>query len=573
MILVALVAISAVSIFLAYTSLQSTEVRLDLTAVQEARRVLVDDTNHAVEDLGRNLDTISRRLQIAASSYALSERDDSEEARALLDMINVGLERYTQSIDYVDNKGTLLLTTERELLDQTGSDRSDGLYYIQARERRQPVVTEVFQATDGKASVSIAVPIFTSEGNFEGVIAAIIPTEYIVEAVEDHLSFTENNVFLIATDGTIIGHADGSMIGMSIFDQFDGRNDVVNRNLQNMIEGRSGVFEYTSPEGQRRVAVFSPVGFSGIHTWSVFITTSPPQSQAFSTVLNDQRVFTIVAIILIGMIAAIFITFILTLNSRLHVIVQKQEQQIRGQLDDLRDTYERLTEQDKMKDEFINIAAHELRTPVLPIILSAEGLAEEIGSNNSKIEIILRNARRINKLTNDILDVSRIKSNTFRLQKEQVSLKKIIEESIQDVIFKMAENKSHNLKIAIDSKLPEGKDEISADRGRLNQVFANLLDNAVNFTDQGTITVSLQQGTDPGFIEVRVTDTGKGIDPAIRPRLFEKFATKSEKAKGTGLGLYLCKAIVEAHGGRIWAEDNIGAGNGAVFAFSLPTQG
>lgn len=547
--------------------------RLDLTAVQEARRVLVDDTNHAVEDLGRNLDTISRRLQIAASSYALSERDDSEEARALLDMINVGLERYTQSIDYVDNKGTLLLTTERELLDPTGSDRSDGLYYVQARERRQPVVTEVFQATDGKASVSIAVPIFTSEGNFEGVVAAIIPTEYIVEAVEDHLSFTENNVFLIATDGTIIGHADGSMIGMSIFDQFDGRNDVVNRNLQNMIEGRSGVFEYTSPEGQRRVAVYSPVGFSGIHTWSVFITTSPPQSQAFSTVLNDQRVFTIVAIILIGMIAAIFITFILTLNSRLHVIVQKQEQQIRGQLDDLRDTYERLTEQDKMKDEFINIAAHELRTPVLPIILSAEGLAEEIGSNNSKIEIILRNARRINKLTNDILDVSRIKSNTFRLQKEQVSLKKIIEESIQDVIFKMAENKSHNLKIAIDSKLPEGKDEISADRGRLNQVFANLLDNAVNFTDQGTITVSLQQGTDPGFIEVRVTDTGKGIDPAIRPRLFEKFATKSEKAKGTGLGLYLCKAIVEAHGGRIWAEDNIGAGKGAVFAFSLPTQG
>jgi signal transduction histidine kinase len=572
-ILVALVAISAVSIFLAYTSLQSTEVRLDLTAVQEARRVLVDDTNHAVEDLGRNLDTISRRLQIAASSYALSERDDSEEARALLDMINVGLERYTQSIDYVDNKGTLLLTTERELLDPTGSDRSDGLYYVQARERRQPVVTEVFQATDGKASVSIAVPIFTSEGNFEGVVAAIIPTEYIVEAVEDHLSFTENNVFLIATDGTIIGHADGSMIGMSIFDQFDGRNDVVNRNLQNMIEGRSGVFEYTSPEGQRRVAVYSPVGFSGIHTWSVFITTSPPQSQAFSTVLNDQRVFTIVAIILIGMIAAIFITFILTLNSRLHVIVQKQEQQIRGQLDDLRDTYERLTEQDKMKDEFINIAAHELRTPVLPIILSAEGLAEEIGSNNSKIEIILRNARRINKLTNDILDVSRIKSNTFRLQKEQVSLKKIIEESIQDVIFKMAENKSHNLKIAIDSKLPEGKDEISADRGRLNQVFANLLDNAVNFTDQGTITVSLQQGTDPGFTEVRVTDTGKGIDPAIRPRLFEKFATKSEKAKGTGLGLYLCKAIVEAHGGRIWAEDNIGAGKGAVFAFSLPTQG
>ena len=530
----------------------------------------MDDTNHAVEDLGRNLDTINRRLQTAASSLRLLERQNSEETRTLLDMIHVGTERYTQSIYYVDSKGTFLYTTERESLDQIGSDMSDQLYYIQAIERRQPVVTEMFQAADGKASVSIAIPIYTSGNNLGGVLAAIIPTEYIVNEVEDHLSFTENDVFLVTSDGTVIGNADERIIGMDILDQFDARNDVVNRNLQIMIEGRSGVFEYTTSEGQRRVAVYSPVAFSGVHTWSVLITTSPSQGQAFSTVLSDQRFFTVVAIILIGIIAAIFITFILVLNRRLHVVVKKQEQQIRGQLDDLRNTYVRLTEQDKMKDEFINIAAHELRTPVLPIILSAEGLVEEIGTHNSKIEIILRNARRINKLTNDILDVSRIKSNTFKLQKEQVSLKKIIEESIQDIIFKMAENKSQNLKMAIESRLPEGKDEIFADRGRLNQVFANLLDNAVNFTDQGTITVSLQQGMDPGFVEVRVADTGRGIDPAIRPRLFEKFATKSEKAKGTGLGLYLCKAIVEAHGGKIWAEDNKDAGKGAVFAFSLP---
>ncbi|MEW6605222.1 MAG: HAMP domain-containing sensor histidine kinase, partial [Thermoproteota archaeon] len=188
----------------------------------------------------------------------------------------------------------------------------------------------------------------------------------------------------------------------------------------------------------------------------------------------------------------------------------------------------------------------------------------------NKIEIILRNAKRINKLTNDILDVSRIKSNTFRLQKERINLKKLIEESIQDVLFKMAENKNPNLKIAFESKLPEGKDEIVADRGRLNQVLANLLDNAVNFTDKGMITVTLQHGRDLGFIEVSVADTGKGIDPAIRPRLFEKFVTKSEKAKGTGLGLYLCKAIVEAHGGKIWADDNVG--RGAVFAFTLPAN-
>jgi signal transduction histidine kinase len=318
------------------------------------------------------------------------------------------------------------------------------------------------------------------------------------------------------------------------------------------------------------VAAYSPVAFSGIHAWSVLITTPSSHSETFASVLSDQRIFTIVAIILIGIIAAIFMAFILTLNHRLHRTVQKQDQQIKGQLDDLQNAYERLTEQDKIKDEFINIAAHELRTPVLPIILSAEGLSEDIGTDNNKIEIILRNAKRINKLTNDILDVSRIKSNTFRLQKDRISVKKLIEESIQDVLFKMAENKNPNLKIAFESRLPEGNDEIVADRGRLNQVLANLLDNAVNFTDQGMITVTIQQAKDPGFIEVMVADTGKGIDPAIRPKLFEKFVTKSEKAKGTGLGLYLCKAIVEAHGGKIWAEDNIG--KGAVFAFTLPAN-
>jgi signal transduction histidine kinase len=262
--------------------------------------------------------------------------------------------------------------------------------------------------------------------------------------------------------------------------------------------------------------------------------------------------------------------FILTLNRKLHQTVQKQDVQIKGQLDDLQDAYVRLTEQDKLKDEFINIAAHELRTPVLPIILSAEGLAEDIGTENSKIEIILRNAKRINKLTNDILDVSRIKSNTFRLQKEKINIKRMIEESIQDVLVKMAENKKPNLKILFEPKLPEGKDELVGDRGRLGQVFSNLLDNAVNFTDQGAITVTLKQGKHRGFVEVRVADTGKGIDPAVKPKLFEKFVTKSDNAKGTGLGLYLCRAIIEAHGGRIWAEDN--NPKGAVFAFTLPAN-
>jgi signal transduction histidine kinase len=569
--MVAFIAISAVSIFLVYTSLQSTEVRLDLAQAQELRQETAEQTSDAAADIGTNLDIISKRLQTAASSPILLRGVDSEETRILLDATRVGMEQYTQRIDYLDADGTLLYTTEAELLAQLGSDKSDNAYYVLTKERNQPTLTGLFQTTDNKMGISVAVPVSSSGSDFNGVLAAIIPTESIVVKIHERFPVTEGyQVFIVSADGTVLGHEDEVAVGKSIFDRLGVENEVVSRNMQLMTEGKSGVFEYAVPDGQRRVAAYSPMAFSGVHMWTVLITTPSSQSDIFASVLGDQRLFTIVAIILIGIIAAIFILFILMLNRRLHRTVQKQDVQISSQLEDLQVAYERLTEQDKIKDEFINIAAHELRTPVLPIILSAEGLAEDLGTGNSKVEIIVRNAKRINKLTNDILDVSRIKSNTFRLQKEKIDIKEVIEEAIRDMLFKMAESKNPKLTITYESKLPKDKEEITADRGRLNQVLSNLLDNAIHFTEQGTILVVAQQVEKwPSFIEIRVADTGKGIDPSIRPKLFGKFVTKSEKAKGTGLGLYLCKAIVEAHGGKIWAEDNVG-GKGAVFAFTLP---
>jgi signal transduction histidine kinase len=569
---VALVAISAVSIFLVYTSLQSTETRLQLAANQELRNQLSEEAGDATIAIGSNLNAIRERLEAAAASPLLQ---DDDQMRALLDATRVGIQ-YDGRINYIDRDGIVVYTTDQNLIGSVGSDRSDLVYYNEVKEKNEPVLTSLFKSSDNRSSVSVAVPALGDGGDFNGVLAAILHVDSLVSSVSDRLPVIGGDqLFIVSADGTIIGYKEESFVGESIFDRFDAlQNDIVSRNLQLMTEGRSGVFEYATQDGQRKIAAYSSLAFSGnIHAWSVLIATPSSQGDVFSSVLSDQRIFTIVAIILIGIIAAIFMALILTLNRRLHRTVQTQDVQIKSQLDDLQDAYERLTEQDKIKDEFINIAAHELRTPVLPIILSAEGLAEDLGtSDNSKVEIILRNAKRINKLTNDILDVSRIKSNTFRLQKDRISVKRLVEEAIQDVLFKMVEDKNPNLKVAFESKLPEGKDEIMVDRGRLNQVLANLLDNAVNFTDQGRITVTVQESKDFGFVEVTVADTGKGIDPAIRSRLFEKFVTKSEKARGTGLGLYLCKAIVEAHGGKIWAEDRKDD-KGTVFAFTLPAGG
>jgi signal transduction histidine kinase len=232
-----------------------------------------------------------------------------------------------------------------------------------------------------------------------------------------------------------------------------------------------------------------------------------------------------------------------------------------------------LKEKDRLKEEFINLAAHELRTPVLPIILTAEELSDQVVNEEekSKIERIVRNANRLNKLTKDILDVSRLESKSFKLQKEKSNIKKLILDAVQDATSKIAGGR--DVKITCEFTLPVEKEELEIDKGRISEVLVNLLDNAINFTDSGTINVILEEDKDmrDNLVRVKVIDSGRGIDGSIRDKLFQKFITKSERAKGTGLGLYICKGIVEAHGGKIWAENNReDDGKGATFAFTLP---
>ena len=231
---------------------------------------------------------------------------------------------------------------------------------------------------------------------------------------------------------------------------------------------------------------------------------------------------------------------------------------------ELRDLYEQLKAHDKMQKEFINIAAHELRTPIQPILGLAEVLISKKGSieqYNELIDAIIRNARRLQRLTEDILDVTRIESNSLTLNKQQFNLKDIITNTINDIIVKK-DFKSKNIKL-----LYEPKDIfVEADRSRLTQVISNLLSNSVKFTIKGTIKVITKIKDDHNVI-LSIKDTGSGINSEILPRLFSKFATKSDI--GTGLGLFIAKNIVEAHGGKISAENNP-EGKGATFAIVLP---
>ena len=236
---------------------------------------------------------------------------------------------------------------------------------------------------------------------------------------------------------------------------------------------------------------------------------------------------------------------------------------------------EQLNTQDKTQKEFINVAAHELRTPIQPILgltqmmyskMDEDASPYEKQKQKEMLEVVIRNANRLQRLSEDILDVTRIESQNLYLKLEPLNLDEIVSNAISDA------KRSHEMK---DVSLLYQRDKynnndsvfIEADRVRLNQVVLNLISNAIKFTEEGSIIVNAKKQDRENKVIISVKDTGIGIHPDVLPRLFQKFATKSYQ--GTGLGLYISKSIVEAHGGNMWAENNPEQ-KGAVFYFTLP---
>ncbi len=245
--------------------------------------------------------------------------------------------------------------------------------------------------------------------------------------------------------------------------------------------------------------------------------------------------------------------------------------------------YKKVKESEKMKSEFINIAAHELRTPIQPIL----GLTETMYSmvkdkeQHQLLDIVKRNAKRLKRLTDNVLDVTKIESQSLMLKKEKLNINILVSEVLKEYVNKNL--KKQMVKIVYDFKSKNDDIIVEADRVRLAQVIRNLVDNAIKFTamynNQQTISVIVDRKKEEGKEEqaiVSVKDTGHGISKEILPKLFLKFTT-SDSSTGTGLGLYICKNIIEAHDGKIWATNNKKnsreeEGVGSTFTFSLPVK-
>jgi signal transduction histidine kinase len=300
-------------------------------------------------------------------------------------------------------------------------------------------------------------------------------------------------------------------------------------------------------------------------------------------------------------------------NQNLNQIVYDRTNKLEEANKQLALANEQLRLNEKAQKEFINVAAHELRTPIVPILGLSELLYSQMNKNIpdddndkgrkkllqpeqqekqqqqdflqkkkqlEKLEVIIRNASRLQRLTEDILDVTKIESQALKLRLDKANLKDLISDIIGDYTRSEIGKLKSNVKIRFE---PHDKDSsifVNVDRGRIAQIISNLISNALKFTEEGSITVAIDKKISKdnnNQVIVSVKDTGAGIDPEILPRLFTKFATKSDV--GTGLGLYISKSIIEAHGGKIWAENNKNNNKnnldeqtrrGSTFYFTLP---
>lgn len=546
------------------------EKELRNTLLADATERQIETTMSLGTHITSDIDRLVTKLQILASQSEIQRGAlASEKTTQLMKASDADIRQITviNSIALLDANNIHVNNSLEEFRGFIGMDRSDTEFVIETRKSMQPFVSSAFTGVSGTFGLSVSVPIINQDsGNYIGILVAGLPTTEFFERYGNVLDVDSSSIVAVDRNGAIISTAIPELQGQDFFGEtvqdFSGRSEVINQLYRNVMSGNSDSALFTATLGER-FSSGHPVKVNGEQIMSVFVTT--PTAAIYANVderlaIGRLQVSALLAAISIALIALII--FIIKWNRTLDTRVNEQTSE-------LRQANEQLRQHDRMQREFINIAAHELRTPIQPLIGIADILDQTFEKTGSielerpEFEMLKRNARRLERLSSDILQVSRIESQSLTLDKEKVRLTEKISNVVTDVRSTIP--KESNVKIVVESFQTDLA--VMADKAKLFEVLSNLLRNAIKFTKSGTITISVRLRHDnQDFVEISIKDTGTGIDEQLMPRLFTKFASKSDQ--GTGLGLFISKSIVEAHGGKIWAENN--KNGGATFTFTLP---
>jgi signal transduction histidine kinase len=584
--------IAIVAIVLAFTSYQffnyAANRIIEIAAAEDrtSARILAHDLANS---LANKLEGVQQNVQIIAQAPSVQSKS-IEEVKVFLQSAQQTSDDLTDFYGWLGKDGSIVWTSSASqdpgLERLVGVDRSDRDWFAGARDTGKGHASSVVDSLDGTNRLFISHPIIDNRsGSFEGVIYAGIPLAKINDFLGSQLyPGKEIATDLLDTKGTVLQAAHPGLLGMNYFSEeyqaaMAGAENASSEGLQEFVRHAlasppSGAADFTYG-GQTASAAYSYVRVGGAD-FAVVFTRVPHMIAADVEALIDQQMFASVArMAVIGTAAAVISVLVIAWNRKLEKTVADRTQELASRTDELVAANEQLKQNDRLQKEFVNIAAHELRTPITPILTSIEA-AERVKDSEGNETIvlaeeyhsmILRNVKRLERLSSDILQAARIESGTFRLGKEKFDLVRLLNNVVADTSRSRPDSK-RAVQVVYE---PSHKGElvVEADQMKLYQVVTNLMQNALRFTAEGKVAITTEK--DGGSVVVRVRDTGSGIAQDILPRLFQKFASASSSHAlgGTGLGLYISKSIIEAHGGRIWAQNNA-EGKGATFSFSIP---
>lgn len=611
--LVVLIAIGATAIILSIFAFQysnSISSKVVDIATQEIRSNAIIQAHDLSEILANRLESIIPLLQTLADAPAL-QNNEYQRARLIIDYKQNYTNDLTDFYMWLDKAGRIVWISginSTAYQQYKGFDLSYRPYFTMAKKSGMEYYSSVIESNDKVPRYFLSYPILskqggeyrdanaTVKGSFMGVVVAGIRTSILGDLLENQLLPQFNSTIgLLDKNGLVLYANTQSYVGKNIFGKelqsalstllSPRSRDQLNQALKASVnsDGGGGSIDVISKQGTVNTIAFSPVLLNRTNFLTLYVAAPHNLAGDVASAISEQKYLSILIITIIGSVGSVIAYIILTWNKRLHAIVNTRTRDLDKANKDLISAYEQLKIHNKTQKEFIDIAAHELRTPLQPIIGIMNVIRSKVTDSEQQklFDIVIRNAKRLQRLAEDVLDVTRIEGHTLDIKKEVFNINDAITSILQEYRshIERNNNEGYNQFLEISFQPEKVGVYVEADKVRITQVISNLIDNAIKFAPQqnGRLKIVVLRSDDRdnkgelhGNVIVSVKDNGTGIDPEILPKLFSKFVTKS--FSGTGLGLYVSKNIVEAHGGKIWAENN-NDGNGATFYFSLPISG
>ncbi len=584
--IVILVVISGIAFILSifsyqYSILNSNKI-VDI-ASQEVRSNARIEVHDISQILANKLQTVGALLQTLAEGPAI-HNNEYKRADTVINTRQHSSNDLTDFYMWLNKDGKINWISninETTYQKYKGTDLSYRPYFTIPKDTHTAYYSTLIESNDKVPRLYISYPVINTTVNGRGILTGVVVASIRLETLGNFLKnqlfpqfnstigvLDRNGIILYATGAqqyageSVFGNKFQSVLSTSL--QPPESKNLLNDLIKKSLQGNTGSGDILI-NGKMNTIAYQPVLVNGKNFLTLYISAQHSLAADVSVLINQQEYFSTLIIAIIGAVAIIIAFFVFSWNKRLENVVNTRTAELKTANDSLAEANEQLKIHDKMQQEFINIASHEMKTPTQAILGYSKLIQRHPEKREVMMEAIARNATRLQRLTNDILDVTRIETQSLKLNMERVNLNELISDIIEDYRNEI-EKSNKDVKL-----LHEPQDqiiEVEVDKNRLTQVISNILNNAIKFTKEGIIRVT--EEVKDGKARVSVKDTGQGLDTELFPRLFLKFAAKSET--GTGLGLFISKSIVEAHGGKIWAENNESSNGkkGATFTFSIP---